>query len=101
MRTHTRYELQDSGSMEGDPGGGGGPSTGASAAGGLGGGTDSPLPGPSGSVGSGASGVGTSRSVSSESADVPAAAVPSTAQQPPGVQVLLITRSFWGLLSYH
>ena len=68
MRTHTRYELQDSTSVE-DPGGPIGPG---------GGGTDSPLPGSVGSA------PGTSRSVSSESADVPAA--PQIAQIVP-VQV--------------
>ena len=60
MRTHARYELQDSTSIE-EAG------TNASSIGG----TDSPHPGSLGS------GPGTSRSVSSESADVP----PSLQQQ--------------------
>ena len=64
MRTHARYELQDSTSIDET----------APNASPLGG-TDSPLPG-SGSRSLG-SGPGTSRSVSSESADIP----PSIQQQ--------------------
>ena len=70
MRTHARYELQDSTSIEESV-------PNASPLGG----TDSPLPG-SGSRSLG-SGPGTSRSVSSESADIP---TPITQQQVPVVK---------------